>query len=310
MPTKATARKPAAQPTRTKGARPADFEAAISDIVISRIARGTDKRVKTVMSSLIRHLHAFVRDVELSESEWWAAIDFLTRTGQTCTDKRQEFILLSDTLGVSMLVDAINHRKQGNETESTVFGPFYRQGAKSLPFGGSIQSGKGGEPAVMMGRVLDAKGKPIAGASLDVWETDENGFYDSQLGDALNLRGLFTTNENGEYKFAGIKPVPYPIPDDGPVGRMLKATGRHPYRPAHIHMIVSAPGFVPVTTHVFAKGSKYLDSDAVFGVKDSLIVDFKRVKSQSEAGAHGVSAPFYRVDFDFVLQKARKRARG
>ena len=290
-----------------RAARPKDFEREITGLVISRIGRGTGKRLKIVTASLIRHLHDFVRDVELTEPEWRFAIDFLTRTGQKCDDKRQEFILLSDTLGVSMLVDAINHRKQGSETESTVFGPFYRPGAQSLPYGGSIQGLHGGETAVMMGRVVDAKGAPIAGATLDVWETDENGFYDSQIGDGLNLRGLFTTNANGEYKFFGIKPVPYPIPDDGPVGQMLKATGRHPWRPAHVHMIVSAPGYLPVTTHVFAKGGKYLDSDAVFGVKDSLIVDFKHMKSGTGAAAHGIAAPYYLVEFDFVLRKKRGR---
>jgi protocatechuate 3,4-dioxygenase beta subunit len=296
--------------TARKAARPRDFEQAITAIVQSRISPKTPARLKRVMNSLIKHLHDFVRDVELTEAEWWTAIDFLTRTGQMCDDKRQEFILLSDTMGVTMLTDAINHRKAGNATESTIFGPFYRGGAPELPFGGSIQSAAGGEPAVLTGRVLDTRGKPIANATLDVWETDDDGMYDSQVGDGsqLNLRGVFRTNARGEYKIVAIKPVPYPIPSDGPVGQMLKALGRHPYRPAHIHVIAAAAGYEAVTTHIFASDSKYLDGDAVFGVKDSLIADFVVNRSASAAAGHGVSAPFYDVRFDFVLQKANKKA--
>jgi protocatechuate 3,4-dioxygenase beta subunit len=293
--------------TKTKAkVRPAKFEKEITALVNARMGPKTNPRLRVVMASLIKHLHDFVRDVELTEAEWFAAIDFLTRTGQMCNDKRQEFILLSDTLGISMLVDAINHRALGHATESTVFGPFYRDGAKELPLGGSIQSQNGGEPTVLRGRVLADDGKPIANATLDVWETDEEGFYDSQKGDGneMNLRGLFRTNASGEFWFKCIKPVAYPIPNDGPVGELLRALGRHPWRPAHIHMIVSAKGYVPVTTHLFVKGSKYLDSDAVFGVKNSLIVDFVPTRNKALAKQYDMTCKFFMVTHDFVLKRS------
>jgi hydroxyquinol 1,2-dioxygenase len=281
-------------------------ESNITDNVLESIENTANPRVKTIMASLIRHLHAFVRDVELSEEEWLAAIQFLTRTGQKCDDKRQEFILLSDTLGVSMLVDAINHRARHGETESTVLGPFYRPGARELPFGASISSRDTGEPTVYSGRVLTPEGQPIAGALLDVWETNEEGFYDSQIPDldGMDLRGLFRTNAAGEYKFVGIRPVSYPIPTDGPVGEMLEAIGRHPWRPAHIHLVISAEGFAPLTTHLFVAGDPYLTSDAVFGTKDSLVVEFVAHDSPEEAAQHGVRAPFYTAEYDFVLMPA------
>ena len=229
---------------------------------------------------------------------------FLTRTGQICDDKRQEFILLSDTLGVSMLVDAINHRTVDGATESTVFGPFYRAGAQELPMGASISQDGRGEPTVVTGRVFSLDGIPIPHALLDVWETNENGLYEQQDPEQpdMNLRGKFRTDEEGRYRFVGIKPVSYPIPDDGPVGQMLQSLGRHPFRPAHIHLIVSAEGFAPTTTHLFVKGDKYLDSDAVFGTKDSLVVDFVRHDSVEEENRYHVTVPFYMVEYDFVLK--------
>jgi len=221
-----------------------------------------------------------------------------------CDDKRQEFILLSDVTGVSMLVDAINHRLSEGATESTVFGPFYREGAPELPMGATISKDGRGEPAVVMGRVLSTDGTPIAGALLDVWETDENGMYEQQDPEQpdMNLRGKFRTDSEGNYCFVGIKPVSYSIPNDGPVGQLLRSLGRHPFRPAHIHLLITAPGFIPVTTHLFVKGDKYLDSDAVFGTKDSLVVDFVRHESQAEAERYHVTAPFYIVNYDFVLK--------
>jgi protocatechuate 3,4-dioxygenase beta subunit len=258
------------------------------------------------MTSLIAHLHAFIREVELTEAEWWQAIQFLTRVGQMCDDRRQEFVLLSDTLGVSMLVDAINHATGGVATESTVLGPFYREGAREVPAGASISLDGRGEPAVVSGRVLSTDGTPLAGAVLDVWEGNENGLYEQQDPDQpdMNLRGRFRTDAEGRYTIVAIKPVSYPIPDDGPVGQMLRALGRHPYRPAHIHFIVSADGHAPLTTHLFAEGDPYLGSDAVFGTKDSLVVDFVRNESPQAAAAHGVGAPFYTVTYDFVLSPA------
>jgi catechol 1,2-dioxygenase len=278
-------------------------EAAITAEVLASLEQTPDPRLRAVMASLIRHLHAFVREVEPTEAEWLRAIEFLTRTGRMCDDRRQEFILLSDTLGVSMLVDAVNHRAAGPVTASTVLGPFYRPGARELPYGGSISLDGRGEPTVFAGRVLTPAGAPIAGATLDVWETDENGLYEQQDPDQpdMNLRGLFRTDAAGRYKIVGIRPVSYPIPDDGPVGELLRALGRHPYRPAHTHFIVVAEGYRPLTTHLFVEGDPYLGSDAVFATRDSLVVDFVRHDAPEEAAEHGVRAPFYTVDYDFVL---------
>lgn len=281
-------------------------EEQITRNVLNSMAQAPNARLKEVMSSLITHLHAFIREVNLTEEEWMQGIQFLTRTGQMCDDRRQEFILLSDVSGVSMLVDAINHRAEDGATESTVFGPFYREGARELPSGATISLDGRGEPAVAMGRVLSTDGTPIPGALLDVWETDENGLYEQQDPEQpdMNLRGKFRTDSQGRYCFVDIKAVSYPIPDDGPVGQLLRALGRHPYRPAHIHLLISAEGFALVTTHLFVKGDPYLDSDAVFGTKDSLVVDFIRHDSDEEAAQYHVSAPFYTVEYDFVLKTA------
>jgi protocatechuate 3,4-dioxygenase beta subunit len=282
-----------------------ESEQAITDSVLKSLAGAENPRLKTVMSALVTHLHAFIREVELSESEWLQAIQFLTAVGQKCDDQRQEFILLSDTLGVSILVDAINHRAGGAITESTVLGPFYREGARELPAGASISLDGKGEPAVVSGRVLSSDGSPLANAVLDVWEGADNGLYEQQDDGQpeMNLRGRFRSDADGRYLFVGIKPVSYPIPDDGPVGALLRATGRHPYRPAHIHFIVSAAGHAPLTTHLFASGDQYLESDAVFATKDSLIVDFVENSSAEQAARYGVQAPFYTTHYDFVLKK-------
>jgi catechol 1,2-dioxygenase len=282
-------------------------ESEITERVLQSLANTPNPRLKQVMTALITHLHAFIAEVELTETEWMLAIQFLTRVGQMCDDRRQEFILLSDTLGVSMLVDAINHRAVNGSTESTVLGPFYREGARELPNGGSISLDGGGEPAVVSGRVLSTDGTQIAGAVLDVWQGNENGLYEQQDPNQpdMNLRGRFHTDADGRYEIVAIKPVSYPVPDDGPVGEMLHAIGRHPYRPAHIHFIVSAPGHAPLTTHLFASGDPYLGSDAVFGTKDSLIVDFVPNDSPEKAAAHGIKAPFYTTQYDFVLKPAK-----
>ncbi|TMD89457.1 MAG: 6-chlorohydroxyquinol-1,2-dioxygenase [Chloroflexi bacterium] len=273
------------------------------------MANTPNPRLKQVMTSLIIHLHTFIREVELSQEEWALGIQFLTRAGQICDEKRQEFILLSDITGTSMLVDAINHRLPEGATESTVFGPFYREGAPEFPMGATISQDGRGEPAVVTGQVRSTNGTPIAGALLDVWETDENGLYEQQDPEQpdMNLRGKFRTDHEGRYFFVGIKPVSYAIPDDGPIGQLLRALSRHPFRPAHIHLLVSADGFMSVTTHLFVKGDPYLDSDAVFGTKDSLVVDFIRHTSEEEAARYHVTAPFYTVHFDFVLKPLNKR---
>jgi protocatechuate 3,4-dioxygenase beta subunit len=229
-------------------------------------------RTKEILTKLITHLHDFVRDVEPTEAEWFHAIDFLTRTGQTCTDKRQEFILLSDVLGVSMLVDAINHKDANGLTETTVTGPFHTQ-AQPMTLGSNIANGpewERGEPAIVSGTVTDSSGNPLAHAEIDVWQSDDIGFYDIQDVNQpeMNLRGVFKTDAKGYFWFKTIKPAAYPVPTDGPVGELLRASGRHAMRPAHIHFMISANGYERLTTHLFVKGDEYLDSDAVFGVKD------------------------------------------
>jgi hydroxyquinol 1,2-dioxygenase len=275
----------------------------LTETVIDSFSRCTNPRTREIMTALVRHLHDFAREVRLTQEEWRQGIEFLTATGKKCSGIRQEFILLSDTLGVSMLVDAINHRREGGGTESTVLGPFYVPGAQRMPPGASISKDGKGEPMLVAGRVLDRMGQPIAGATLDVWQAAPNGFYDTQdpQQPAFNLRGVFTTGADGRYWFATVKPSSYPIPDDGPVGEMLKQAGRHPYRPAHIHFIVTAPGFRPIVTHLFMAGDPYLDSDAVFGVKESLVVTPSRVDDAERARAAGVAAPFSEIAFDFVL---------
>jgi catechol 1,2-dioxygenase len=279
-------------------------EEQITQNVLDSMMHTSDPRLKQIISSLISHIHACIREVELTQEEWAQGIQFLTRTGQLCDEKRQEFILLSDITGVTMLVDAINHRLPDGATESTIFGPFYREGASELPMGATISKDGRGEPVVVTGRVLSTDGVPIPDALLDVWGTDENGLYEQQDPEQpeMNLRGKFRTDSEGRYCFVGIKPVSYAIPDDGPVGQLLRTLGRHPFRPAHIHVLLSADGFAPLTTHLFVKGDPYLDSDAVFGTKDSLIVDFIRDDSVEEAASFHVSVPFYRVEYDFVLK--------
>jgi hydroxyquinol 1,2-dioxygenase len=279
-------------------------EEQITQNVLESIAHTPNRRLHEVMSSLISHLHAFVRETALTQEEWAQGIQFLTRTGQMCDEKRQEFILLSDITGTSMLVDAVNHRWSEGATESTVFGPFYREGAEELPPRANISQDGRGEPTVVSGRVLSADGAPIPGALLDIWETDENGLYEQQDPEQpdMNLRGKFRTDSEGRYCFVGIKPVSYAIPDDGPVGQLLRNLARHPFRPAHIHLLISADGFASVTTHLFVKGDPYLDSDVVFGTKDSLVVDFIRHDSPAEAAQYHVTAPFYTVEYDFALK--------
>ena len=247
----------------------------LTEIVLEEYGSKTeDPRSRQIITSLIKHVHAFVKDVELTEEEWFKAIMFLTRTGQTCDDKRQEFILLSDVLGVSMLVDAINHPKSGKGTESTVLGPFYVSGAPEYENGASIiKQQYASEVALVQGKVTDPDGNPIAGAKLDVWQTAANGYYDvqDQSMPENNMRGIFTTDAEGNYTFVTEKPLSYSIPTDGPVGDLLRTSSRHGMRPAHIHFIVSADGYESLTTHVFSDGDEYLDSDAVFATKSSLI---------------------------------------
>ena len=281
-------------------------ESNLTEAVLAKLEGATDPRFKRIMTSLIKHLHAFVREVELTEAEWLAGIQFLTATSQKCDDKRQEYILLSDTLGVSMLVDAINHRKPSGATESTVLGPFYVEGAPEKPLGANIAEGVAGEPTYFSGRVRSSDGRPIPGATLDLWSTDGEGWYDVQLKDneGMRARGKIKTDADGRYRFWTIKPVSYPIPTDGPVGKMLLKMGRHPYRPAHTHMIVSAPGYETVTTHVFVESDPYLESDAVFGVKNSLVANFARHEPGVAPDGKRMAVPYYTVGYDFGLKAA------
>jgi protocatechuate 3,4-dioxygenase beta subunit len=281
-------------------------EHTATDAVIARMANCPDPRLKQVVTSIVTHVHAICREVEPTEAEWFAAIQFLTETGQMCDEQRQEYILLSDTLGVSMLVDAINHRKPSGATESTVLGPFHVDGAPHTAMGANLSKDGKGDPLWVSGRVLDEQRQPIESAKLDVWQTSADGFYDIQerTQPAMNLRGVFTTGTDGRFFFRSIKPTSYPIPTDGPVGRLLRKLGRHPMRPAHIHFIVSANGYQAVTTHIFVQGDPYLDSDAVFGVKDSLIVPFVTHDDAAEAARLGVGNPFHTAEYDFVLVRA------
>jgi len=284
-----------------------DLEQRLTQKVLASLGQCKDLRLREIIETLVRHMHAFVREVELTEAEWHQAIRFLTATGQMCDDKRQEFILLSDVLGVSMLVDTVNNRKRPGATESTVLGPFYVADAPKRALGDNICLDGKGEPLLVSGRVLDEQGAPIADASLDVWQAHDDGFYDVQqpgVQPAMNLRGLFKADHDGRYWFRSVKPRHYSIPYDGPVGKLLAVLGRHPNRPAHLHAIVSAAGFATVTTHIFVDDDRYLASDAVFGVKEGLIGKFVRHDDARRAAALGLSNPFYTVDWDFRLERA------
>jgi hydroxyquinol 1,2-dioxygenase len=281
-----------------------DFdELSITSAVIERFSDVPDPRLKTLLVSLVRHVHDFVREVELTEAEWFAAIDFLTRTGQACSDTRQEFILLSDTLGVSMLVDAINHRQPVGVTETTVLGPFYVANPPVQPNGADIATGNEGPPLYVAGTVTAPDGKPLAGATVDVWHSDEDGLYDVQKpGAKAQLRARFTTDAQGRFAFWTIVPCFYPVPHDGPVGAMLKASRRHPYRPAHLHFMIAHPGFETLVTHLFMAGDPYLDSDAVFGVKQSLIV--RLTEESGPAPGRQVEGTWHSLDHRFGLKPA------
>ncbi len=277
-----------------------------ADVVAASFANSPNPRLRQVLEALIRHLHGFAKEVELLPPELDLAIDFLTRTGQTCDDVRQEFVLLADVLGISMLVDTITNTAAEGTTMSTVLGPFHVVASPRRELGESIALAPGGEPVVVTGQVLSAEGLALPGALVDVWQADADGFYDVQIPEAVpqgHLRGLFTSDDNGRFDFRTVMPAPYAIPVDGPVGELLSITGRHPWRPAHIHFIASAEGYRPITTHIFVAGSPYLDSDAVFAVKDSLITHFEEVDDPGLASRHGLTAPFTHAHVELRLRE-------
>lgn len=262
--------------------------------VIERFGQTPDPRLREILASLVRHLHGFIRETRVTEQEWMQGIQFLTAVGQTCDDRRQEFILLSDVLGASMQVVAVQNDRPAGCTESTVFGPFHVEGAPRVENGGDVANGARGQPCAVHGSVRDADGAPIPQAVVDVWQSDDDGLYDVQRPelDAPQGRGVLSTDAQGRFWFDSVLPVPYPIPTDGPVGGLLEATRRSPWRPAHLHFRIAAPGFQTLITHVFRRGDPHLQTDPVFGVRPSLVADWPR----SSDGRH-------QLQFDFVLHR-------
>ena len=274
---------------------------------LERIANCPDPRLKQVLGALVTHLHDFARGVQLTEAEWMQGIRFLTETGQKCDATRQEFILLSDTLGLSMLVVAMNNAKPPGATEATVFGPFHVDDAPAAAQGADLAGGAPGVPLFVDARIVDLQGRPIAGAEVDVWQADEEGLYDVQrpeLGSTRRARGVLRSDADGRVRFRSITPSPYPVPTDGPVGQLLLASGRHPWRPAHLHFLIRAEGFQTLITHIFREPDPYLDSDVVFGVRSSLIGRFVPHEAGRAPDGSTVATPFCTLAQDFVLAPA------
>jgi len=280
-------------------------EQNLTDVVLERWKAIPDPRLRQVMQSFIKHVHAFVRDVEPTEAEWATAIDFLTRIGQKCDDKRQEFILFSDVMGVSMLVDALNHRLQSGATPTTVEGPFHVPDAPAFPDGGNMAAGCPGIPCFVTGSVKGLDGTPVAHAKLDLWQTDGEGLYEAQreVGEPW-MRGVFHTKADGSYAIRTVAPVGYPIPMDGPIGELVRRTNVSEMRPAHVHFCIEARGYHRIVTHLFQRGCPYLETDAVYGVKAPLIVDFVENPPGTAPNGEKVETKFYTITYDFVLQPA------
>jgi len=285
-------------------------EKNLTDVVRERWTSIPDPRLRQVMAAAIKHLHAFVREVEPTEAEWFAAIDFLTRTGKMCTDKRQEFILASDVLGVSVLVDAINHRRSSGATPTTVEGPFHVANAPELADGANMAEGAPGVPCFVTGTVRGLDGRPIAGAVLDLWQTDGEGFYEAQRNvSGPWMRGLYYSQGDGSYVVQTVAPIAYTIPMDGTIGELMQRTNISHMRPAHIHFCVTAPGYHRLVTHLFQKGDAYIETDVVYGVKEPLIVEFQSKPAGAKApNGKIVNEPFYVVNYDFVLERAAAAA--
>jgi hydroxyquinol 1,2-dioxygenase len=279
-------------------------EQELTDKVVASFDSAKDDRFREVMQALVRHAHAFVRETRLTDAEWSAAIEFLTASGHITTDTRQEFVLLSDVLGISMLTVAVNEPGLDEATESTVLGPFFVQDSPATELGGDIAGGATGEPAWVSGRVADTDGNPVPGARVEVWEADDDGMYDVQYEDSeLAGRAHLFTDAEGRYRFWGLTPTPYPIPDDGPVGRLLDHAGRSPMRAPHLHFMVTAPGFRRLITHIFVAGDPCLDADSVFGVKQSLIRPFDRHEAGTPTpDGRPLEGPWTSTTFDIVLR--------
>jgi len=282
-------------------------ESQLLDRVVASFAATPDPRLKELMQALTRHLHAFLREVRLTEQEWQRAIEFLTAVGHITDERRQEFILLSDVLGASMQTITINNQAYENATEATVFGPFFVEGSPEIGLGGDIAAGASGEPCWVEGTVTDTDGKPVPHALIEVWEADEDGFYDVQYDDnRVAARGHLHSDASGHYRFWGITPVPYPIPHDGPVGQLLAAVGRSPMRAAHLHFMVTAERLRTLVTHIFVRGDELLDRDSVFGVQDSLVLDFEPQPAGTPTpdGRDLTDRAWSRTRFDIVLAPA------
>jgi len=279
---------------------------AITQAAIDSFDGAENPRLKLIMQSLVKHLHAFAQETQLTEEEWMAGIQFLTATGHKCDDVRQEFILLSDTLGLSMLLVAMHDGTHQGATEATVLGPFHTHDAPAIHNGADIANGAPGEPLFVTGRVVATDGKPLANALVDIWQADSEGLYDVQRGELESqrrARGLINTDTHGNFSFWTVLPEAYPVPTDGPVGQMLLNTGRHPWRPAHIHFMVKADGYQSLITHIFREGDRYLDSDAVFGVRPSLVGKFQSHGVGKASDGRDMKKPYWTLDYEFVLQK-------
>jgi len=285
------------------GAEQQERERYVTEQVLASFAAASSQRVRELMEALVRHAHAFAREVRLTDREWEAGIEFLTRCGHITTDRRQEFILLSDVLGISMLTIAVNQPEDTRATEATVFGPFFVEGSPEIPLGGDLAHGASGQPCWVSGTVRDTAGQPIPGARVEVWEADENGLYDVQYSDHRTAgRAHLYTDADGSYRFWGVTPTPYPIPADGPVGDLLAAAGRGPMRPAHLHFMVTAAGYYRLVTHIFVRGDAHQHSDAVFGVKESLVIDFDEQPTDPPTpDGRQVNGNWTRANFDIVL---------
>jgi hydroxyquinol 1,2-dioxygenase len=277
----------------------------ITDLAVQRWATAREQRTAEVMTALVRHLHDFAREVRLTEAEWMAAIQWLTRTGQISNEKREEFILTSDVLGLSMLVVQMNHRLDPAATPATVLGPFHIEGSPELDFGADMSEGLPGTPLYLHGTVRDLEGNPVAGAVLDVWQADTDGAYESQIPDLdeARLRAKYTTREDGGYCVRTIAPLGYSIPMDGPVGELISQTEISHFRPAHIHFLINVPGYEPLITHLFQEGADYLDSDVVFGTKQELVVAFEPREPGATPDGGKSAEPWSEAHYDFVLQR-------